>query len=193
MDVAQAVPALLLRHELVERAALTGSRADGTAHELSDWDFFLETSDFARFAEALPRLVQPLRPLAAQWDRYAPHACYMLILRGPTKIDLIFRDEKQVWAPPWEPSAETLVPIDRHFWDWILWLEQKRRAGKEELLASSLEDMHRLMLEPMGAASRVRTVREAVRTYLELRRRFEHGLGLEVPRELEEEVRPVVS
>ena len=84
----------------------------GIAHELSDWDFEVETRNFARVAEALPGLVAPLQPLAEQWDRYAAHACFMLILRGPTKADLLFLDEKQAWAPPWEPAPDNLDSID---------------------------------------------------------------------------------
>jgi len=104
MDIGSAVPGLLSEHPLVDAVKLTGSRATGTAHGFSDWDFEVETRNFARVAEDLPALVAPLQPLAEQWDRYAPHACFMLILRGPTKVDLLFLDEEQAWAPPWEPT-----------------------------------------------------------------------------------------
>jgi hypothetical protein len=190
VDLATAVPELLGKHSLVEGVQLTGSRASGTTHDLSDWDFLVHTSDFSRLADELPDLAEPLRPIAAQWDRYSDHACYMLMLRGPTKVDLIFPDERQSWADAWQPSAATLTAIDAHFWDWILWLEQKRRGGKDEALTTSLADMHRLMLAPMGARSSPRSVFDAVRLFLELRTQLENRYGVEVPRELEREVRP---
>ncbi len=193
MDVGEAVLALLGGHPLVGRLVLTGSRADGTAHELSDWDFLVTTYDFPRLVADLPRAVHPLQPLAQQWDRYSDHACYMLMLPGPAKVDLIFPDRKQGWAPPWEPSAETLVPIDMHFWDWIHWLEQKRRSGKADALAKSLGDLYDLMLGPMGAKKPPGSVDEAVEVYLALRDRLEQRYGVSVPRKLEDAVRPVLS
>jgi len=186
------VPALLGEHPLVRSVKLTGSRAEGTLHELSDWDFVVETGDFPRLAEVLPQLVERLRPLAQQWDRYSSHACYMLMLPGPTKVDLIFPDQKQEWAPAWVPSAGTLTAIDHHFWDWILWLEQKRRSGKVDVLEKSLRDMYELMLRPMGAKAGPGSVVEAVAVYLDLRRQLEERFGVDVPRELENEVRPAV-
>lgn len=193
MDTGEAVLALLGGHPLVGSVLLVGSRADGTAHELSDWDFLVTTHDFPRLAANLPRAVHPLQPLAQQWDRYSDHACYMLMLPGPAKVDLIFPDRKQAWAPPWEPSAETLAAIDMHFWDWIHWLEQKRRSGKTDALAKSLGDMHDLMLGPMGAQAPPASVNEAVELYLALRDQLERRYGVSVPRKLESAVRPVLS
>ena len=192
MDIARDVAELLTGHPLVDRVELIGSRAGGTAHELSDWDFLVETGDFASLADDLPRLVEPLGPIAAQWDRYADHACYMLMLRGPVKVDLIFPGQPQSWAPPWEVSAETLPAIDAHFWDWILWLEQKRRNGRDELVRKSLGDMFRLLLAPMGAQAAPASVDEALELYIDLREQLKGRLGVEVPRELEAEVAPVV-
>jgi Nucleotidyltransferase domain len=193
VDTGEAVLALIGGHPLVGTMRLTGSRADGTAHELSDWDFLVTTYDFPRLAADLPRAVHPLQPLAQQWDRYSDHACYMLMLPGPTKVDLIFPDRKQAWAPPWEPSAETLAPIDAHFWDWIHWLEQKRRAGRTDALAKGLGDMYDLMLGPMGAKEPPASVDEAVEVYLALRDQLEERYGVNVPRKLENAVRPVLS
>ena len=193
MDIGEAVLALLGGHPLVGSVCLTGSRADGTAHEISDWDFLVTTYDFARLTADLPRAVHPLQPLAQQWDRYSDHACYMLMLPGPAKVDLIFPDRKQAWAPPWEPSAETLVAIDMHFWDWIHWLEQKRRGGKADALAKSLGDMYELMLGPMGAKTPPVSVGEAVESYVALRERLEEHYGVSVSRKLENAVRPVLS
>jgi hypothetical protein len=193
VNLTQRVSTLVGANPSVTSVRLIGSRAEGTAHDLSDWDFAVETGDFPRLAEQLPRLVEPLRPLATQWDRYSDHACYMLMLSGPTKVDLIFRDQKQDWADAWVASPNTLVEIDRHFWDWSLWLEQKRRAGKEEMVTKSLGDMHRLLLAPMGAAQRPGSIPGAVDTYLGRRAVLEERFGMRVPRELEDEVRPVLS
>jgi hypothetical protein len=190
MDIAEAVPALLAEHPAVASVRLTGSRAAGTAHELSDWDFLVEANAFETVAGDLPELLEPLHPLAAQWDRYSDHACYMLMLRGPTKVDLIFPHERQRWAPPWEVSAESLGAIDRHFWDWILWLEQKRRSGEE--LTHRLADLHKLLLGPMGAREPPASVSEALDSYLSLRGRLEKRFGVSVPPELEAEVRPAI-
>ena len=193
MDVGEVVPALVGSHPLVDSIRLTGSRSAGTQHELSDWDFLVATHDFAPLAAELPRLIEPLQPLAGQWDRYSHHACYMVMLRGPLKVDLIFPGQEQEWAPAWEPSQETLAAIDAHFWDWILWLEQKRRAGEEKVLDASLVDMYKLMLEPMGACSRPDSVAEAVELFVDLRHRLEDRFGVRVSRELEQEVRPLVA
>jgi Nucleotidyltransferase domain len=54
VDIASAVPGLLSEHPLVDAVKLTGSRATGTAHAFSDWDFEVETRNFARVAEDLP-------------------------------------------------------------------------------------------------------------------------------------------
>ncbi|HEY3050739.1 MAG TPA: nucleotidyltransferase domain-containing protein [Gaiellaceae bacterium] len=193
MELDELLQELVGGHRLVDEIRLVGSRATGPAHELSDWDFAVETSDFARLAGELPHIVEPLQPLAAQWDRYSDHACYMLVLRGPTKVDLIFPDEKQSWAGAWKASSETLVEIDRHFWDWILWLAQKERSGTEAVVSKSLGDMHRLMLEPMGADNRPGSISEAVDLYLDRRDELEQRFGVRVPRELESEVRPALS
>jgi hypothetical protein len=193
LDVGDLVPALVGGHPLVESIRLSGSRASGAAHDLSDWDFVVRTSDFGRLRGELPSLVQPLRPLAEQWDRYSNHACYMLMLRGPTKVDLIFPDERQEWAPAWTLSRETLPAIDRHFWDWVLWLEQKRRSGKGDVLAKSLVDMYKLLLKPMGAQERPGSVAEAVAIFVDLRDELAERLDVPVARELEREVRPIVA
>ena len=91
-----------------------------------------------------------------------------------------------------KPSAETLEAIDRHFWDWIVRLEQKRRGGRENVLAKSLRDMFELMLSPMGARVRPRSVPDAVDSYLAARDELVHKFGVSVPRALETEVRPAV-
>jgi hypothetical protein len=187
------VPELLTRHPHVRAVTLTGSRATGATHDFSDWDFVVETDDFDRVARDLPRLLEPLRPIAEQWDPYADHACYMLMLRGARKVDLLFLDQARDVAPPWRPAPETLEAIDRHFWDWIVWLEQKRTGGSEERLAALLQDMQRLMLGPMGVADTPASISDAVAAYTTARGRLEHEYGFAVPRDLEADVRPVVT
>jgi Nucleotidyltransferase domain len=177
----------------VQAVRLVGSRADGRAHDLSDWDFVVVTEEFESVASDLHGLVATLRPLGEQWDRYSSHACYMLMLAGPTKIDLLFPSEHRSWSPPWTPSPETLEAIDLHFWDWILWLEQKRRGGKGELLRKNLGDMHELMLGPMAVASEPKTVSAAIGAYVKARDELEERFGVSVPRDLEHEVRLLVE
>jgi hypothetical protein len=180
-------------HPSVRSVRLIGSRAEGRAHSLSDWDFAVETDDFAALAPELPGLLAFLEPVAAQWDRYSAHECYMLILRGPVKVDLLFLDERREWSPPWSPSVETLETIDRHFWDWILWVEQKRRHGERATLLTSLGHMHELMLGQLGVRQAPRSVAEAVGAYVEARAALERHFRTTVSRELEGEVRPVLE
>jgi hypothetical protein len=140
--------------------------------------------DFEAAAAALPRLVEPLRPLSRQWDRLSPFPTYMLMLPGPVKVDLLFLDRPNPPAPPWRVSAETLPAIDAHFWDWILWLEGKRRAGRDDLVAEQLGFLHEHLLAPLGSERRPETVAAALAAYLELR---------DEPSALEREVRPVLE
>ena len=190
---ADAVRAALLVHPAVDSVELIGSRAEGRAHELSDWDYAVRTGDFETVRRDLPDLTARFEPLGALWDPYATHECYMLVLRGPTKLDLIFPGEPREWSPPWEPSADTLPALDTHFWDWILWLEQKRRGGRDDVLVNSLHDMWRLLLRPLGARDEPHGVAEAVAAYLEAREAAERRFGVTVPRDLENEVRPVLE
>ena len=192
-DPAHEVPDLLRTHSAVQGVSLVGSRADGSAHELSDWDFAVETDDFVAIEHDLPELLTPLGAVAAQWDRYAPHATNMLILPGPVKIDLLFLDETRPWSPPWKVSPDTLAAIDTHFWDWILWLEQKRRAGRDDVLAESLGHMHELLLAPMGITEPPTSVAAATNVYLAARTMRECLYAIIVPRDLEWLVRPVLE
>jgi hypothetical protein len=193
VDVARVVPALVGRNAAVQAVRLVGSRADGRTNDLSDWDFVVVTHEFESVASDLHRLVAPLGPLSEQWDPYSSYACYMLMLPGPTKVDLLFPDEKQEWAPPWSASLATLEAIDRHFWDWILWLEQKRRGDQSELLGKSLGDMYELMLRPMGVTNPPASVSEAIDAYLKARGDLEERFGFNVPRDLEHEVRRLLD
>jgi hypothetical protein len=183
-----AVEAALHRHPDVSDVHLVGSRGEGRAHELSDWDFAVTTDDFESVARDLPELVAQLGPLAQQWDPYASHACYMLMLPGPTKVDFLFLNEHRAWAPAWSPSPETLEAIDLHFWDWILWLEQKRRGGHEDVLNEGLDNMYQLMLGPMGVESAPMSVEEGLTSYLRARGKLERQFSVAVPRRLQDEV-----
>ena len=159
---------------------------------LSDWDFKVETRDFQAVAAAIPALVAPLLPLAQQWDRLSDDACYMLMLRGIGKVDLIF-DEPQEPEPPWEVSDETLSGIDDHFWDWTIWLAAKDRAGKQELVASELKKMHEYLLGPLGVEHVPPSIAGAVAVYAAARDEVAKRLAIEVPRAVEDEVRKLLA
>lgn len=194
MGISDAVPAALLVHPDVRGVTLVGSRAHGTAVTLSDWDFVVDVEDGDRVAAALPELVAALEPLAEQWDRLGPedYACYMLMLPGPAKVDLIFPDLPHRRSPPWEPSAETLAAIDRHVWDWVLWLAAKQEAGNDHLVRGQLELMSAHLLRPMGVAAVPRSIDSATGSYLEARDRLEARFGVAVDRRLQEAVLPAL-
>jgi predicted nucleotidyltransferase len=192
VDPAAAVPAALEKHPSIREVRLVGSRAAGRAHDFSDWDFLVETEDFASVERELHELVAALRPLSELWDPYSFRACYMLMLPGPVKIDLIFPGEKREWAPAWDPSPDTLEALDRHFWDWVVWLEQKRRGGRDKVLAKSMGDMFELLLHPMGVIQRPSSVSEAVESYLAARSALEERFDVNVPRAVEREVLPAL-
>jgi hypothetical protein len=177
-------------HPAVRKIELAGSRAEGRAGELSDWDLRVETDDFEGLAEALPALVSELDPLAQQWDRLSPEWCYMLMLRGPTKVDLIFPEHPHVNEPPWEPSRDNLSDVDAHFWDWMLWLHAKEAAGKSELVAAELQKLTVHLLAPLGSTRVPTSIAEAVASYRAARDRAERELWVHVPRELERVVAP---
>jgi hypothetical protein len=189
-DIPAAVSAALLSHPGVRRVQLVGSRATGTAVPLSDWDFRVESDHFAALAADLPDLTVSLEPLAEQWDRLSPHQCYMLILRGPVKIDLLFLDQPHQPEPPWRADAETLPNIDRHFWDWALWLAAKRQAGKDELVRSELEKMAEHLLAPMGVPDLPASLETAVDSYRAARDHLEARFNVTISRRLEREVWP---
>jgi predicted nucleotidyltransferase len=193
VDLIYEVSGALEEHASVREVRLIGSRAAGEEHELSDWDFAVETDDFAGLAEELHGIVAPLLPISELWDPYSDYACYMLILHGPTKVDLIFPSERREWSPAWEATPATLEAIDRHFWDWALWLEQKRRHDRTSQLAKSLGDLFELLLRPLGAREPPASIADAVSAYVRSREALENRFGVLVPRELEREVRPVLD
>ncbi len=190
-DLERRIRSAVERHPDVRAVRLAGSRQRGTPTELSDWDFKVETSNFERVADDLPSLVTPLTPLAQQWDPLAETACYMLLLRGPTKVDFLF-DRPQEPNPPWSVSGETLLAIDEHFWDWVLWLASKESAGKDELVQDELAKMSTFLLGPLGVPDVPASILAAVRNYRGARERAERRWGVTVPRDIESEVSAVV-
>jgi hypothetical protein len=168
----------------VRRIALAGSRASGQARADSDWDFLVEARDFAAVAAALPGLLAPLEPLAQQWDRLSDEQCWMLILRGPVKVDLIFPEEPHVHEPPWVPSAENLAMIDAHLWDWLLWL----RSKGDDLVAAELEKLFVHLLRPIGVVRVPSSVAQAVEFYRPARDALAARLGCVISPALEIEV-----
>jgi predicted nucleotidyltransferase len=173
----------------IQRAELTGSRARGTATALSDWDFTVTVAEFDAVREALPSLTAPLRPVVRQWDGLSRHWCYMMILTGPAKVDLIFGQPHPI-APPWRVSAATLTPIDDHFWDWALWLGSKQRGGREDVVAAELGKLHAHLLGPLGVAAVPGSLRQAVAEYRAAREDREKALGCRVSRAAESTVLP---
>jgi hypothetical protein len=154
VDLGTRVPELLRRHPSVRSVELVGSRARGSPTALSDWDFGVETDDLAALKPALPGLVAPLEPLAEQWDPLGEPPTYMLVVRGPVKIDLIFSHEAVPQRPPWRVGPDTLAALDAHFWDWILWLAAKRAGGRDELVRGELKKMHGFLLGPLAGDDR---------------------------------------
>ena len=192
-DIVAEVRDLLLPHPHIRAVTLVGSRATGRPTRLSDWDFALETDDFGAVALSLPEMVSPLRPLARQWDRISAYPCYMLMLIGPVKVDLIFPDEPCEALPPWTVTAETLDGIDQHFWDWILWLASKREKGEDELVRRELVKMSDHLLRPLGMDEAPGSIDAALRGYRAARDERERGFGVRVSRRREREVLPAVS
>jgi hypothetical protein len=192
-DVASSVRAALERHPHILHVELVGSRATGTPVPLSDWDFVLHADDVDAVVRDLPSLVAELEPLAAQWDRLGPpeYSCYMLMLPGPAKVDLVVRIPHEL-EPPWAVTAETLEGIDRHVWDWTLWLASKRQRGEADLVREQLGLMTEHLLGPLGVAEVPGSIEEAIVAYRAARDREEAELGVAVPRRLEREVLRVV-
>ena len=164
-DLEQRVLDLVQPHPAVRSVKLVGSRAEGRATERSDWDFCLETDQFEQLARTLPELLAPLGPLAQQWDRLATHRCRMLMLPGPAKVDLVFPDEAHEPEPPWLPTADNLAAIDRHFWDWTLWLTSKEAAGRNDRVAAELKRLSDHLLAPLGAQTAPASIADAIDVY----------------------------
>jgi len=193
-DIAAVVSTALLGHPHVVAVDLVGSRARGTPSPLSDWDFVVEVSDFAGVTADMPALVAELEPLSQQWDRLGPddYCCYMLMLAGPVKIDLIFPGVPHRPEPPWKVAPDTLDGIDQHFWDWALWMAAKEQGGKDELVRQELRKMSEHLLKPISVDRVPGSIHAATVEYLAARERLESSLGVHVSRRLELEVLPVL-
>ena len=188
MDVPARVTEVLVPSALVVRIDLVGSRARGEQTALSDWDFRIDATNAAALARELPALVEPLEPLAAQWDRLTERSTYMLMLPGAVKVDLFPGDELRAIQPPWEATPSTLVAIDAHFWDWALWLGGKVLAEKSVVVSEELGKLHRNLLGPLGVTSPPATVEQAVAEYRGARDRLERRWEMSVPRRMGDEV-----
>ena len=189
MDVVARTSELVRSHPSVRAVRLVGSRAEGRATELSDFDLLVDTDNFAALRSDLPRLVEPLSPLAAQWDRLSDEATYyMLVLPGAIKVDLVF-DRPPVLEPPWEPRPDTLAAIDGHLWEWILWLGGKQLAGHDALVQEHLRrPLFEHLLRPLGVATPPASIAEAVSVYVATRAAREAEFRVSVPTALQRAV-----
>ncbi len=187
-NIADAVEA----HAAVTRIEPIGSRARGTATELSDWDFHVTAEDFGEVAADLPGLVAPYGPLAAQWDPLGDCESHLLIFPGPVKVDLLFRDVPRSWNPPWRVGPDTLPAMDTHFWDWTLNLVSKRHHGMTDRIRGELLKMGRHLLRPLGIEALPLSLEQAAERFVRARGRLETRYGLHISRRLEEEVLPLV-
>ncbi len=193
MELRDSVIGCLDTHPAVRSVRLVGSRADGSANEFSDWDFCVETNDFTALSKAMPDLMAPLDPLAQQWDRLSPQWCWMLILDGPAKVDLVFPEYLHADEPPWRPARDNLAEIDAHFWDWMLWLRSKAASNKTDLVASELDKLFAHMLAPLGAERRPSTIKDAIVEYREARDRAERRFATVIKRDLETAAAPAFA
>jgi hypothetical protein len=185
MSLERRVVDAVCRHPAVRTVELVGSRAEGRATDRSDWDFRVTTDDFDALVREVPALCEPLEPIVQQWDPLGNRPCWMLILAGPVKVDLIFADETHDPRPPWVPEAENLTRIDAHFWDWILWLGSKEAADKDEVVAAELQKLHDYLLAPLGVERAPSSLGKAVDAYRAARANAEGRFGVQVPRRLE--------
>lgn len=184
------VIAVLSADARIAAVELTGSRARDQAAPLSDWDFAVTAAGFEDVRNALSEIIRPLHPVVAQWDRLSPIWCYMLILAGPVKVDLLFGHPHQPTGP-WPVTASTLAGIDDHFWDWALWLRSKL-GRRDSIVAGELRKLHEHLLGPMGVTRAPADLGEAVTAYRAARGKCERRLGLSVSRNAESTVLPVL-
>lgn len=185
----EAVSAALRADPLVRSVSLVGSRADGTATTLSDWDYHVSSSDPAVVSLRLPDLTRPLRPLSQLWDPLARHPVFMLIVAGTgphvVKVDLLLDlPEQRPSASPPVVTAATLPGIDAHFWDWNLWLGSKHLRGTETLVRTELAKMGDYLLKPLGGIAAPTTQQEAIAEFLRLLPRQERRHNIHVAPEL---------
>jgi hypothetical protein len=176
----------------VTSVTLGGSRERGRATELSDWDLYLE-GDPETMMVQVPEVIAPFGPLAAFWEPLAEEAGYMVVLDGPIKMDVFPTGGRRRIQPAWVLSAETLVEIDGHFWDWSLWLGGKTLRNERELVIHELKKMHDFLLAPIGVAAAPTTLGEALAVYLPARASAMNALGVFVHPELGRQVRDALQ
>jgi hypothetical protein len=131
---------------------------------LSDWDFAVDSDDHDGVIATLPRAIEATAPLALLWDPLSPRWDLMVVVDGPSKVDLIL-DVPHEPAPPWAVAAGTRPIIDQHFWDWSLWLGSKHLRGQRELVDDELAKLFDHILGPLGVGERPATVDDAVAAY----------------------------
>lgn len=146
----------------VRSVRLVGSRATGTANELSDWDFVVETDDLEAAMDAIEGLPHMGPVLAAQWDPFPRDATYMLILPGAVRVDFIFPEAPVVRRAAWDLARDSPSAIETHSWDWVLWLGSKVLTGDQRLVHEELDKMFELLLRPLGARKAPGTVEDAI-------------------------------
>lgn len=178
-DVEADVLAALEAEPAITSVEIVGSRARGDAEPFSDWDFKITTKNFPQVAARLPELVAPLQPLGQFWDPLAAEWCYILMMRGPFGVDLIF-DEGHELESPWVVTPETLPRIDTHFWNWVWWLSTKDRRGKSERVREELDRMQWFLLGPLGNDRAPQTIADAVARYVAARGEPRGALALDV-------------
>jgi hypothetical protein len=186
-EIVVAIRAALERCNSVTSVTLGGSRELDRATELSDWDLSLEGDPEAMMVH-VPDVIASFGPLAAFWEPLAEEAGYMVVMNGPIKVDVFPTGARRRIQPPWVLSAETLVRIDGHFWDWSLWLGGKSLRGERDLVANQLMKMHDFLLAPLGVAVAPTTLDEAVAVYLRARVSAIDELGVFVDPELGRQV-----
>jgi len=185
--VVKAIREALGASDAVSSVVLGGSRARGTATELSDWDIYVEGDPEGMMAE-IPALVARHRPLAAFWEPLSEQAGYMVVMDGPTKVDVFPLGARRQIEPPWRLSTDSLPAIDAHFWDWTLWLGGKALRGEWGLVADELTKMHRFLLAPVGVSCAPTSLDEAVASYLRARREAADSLRVVIEGELGRQV-----
>ncbi len=173
--------------DAVGALTLGGSRANGAATKLSDWDLYLEGEPAKLMAE-IPGLMAPLRPLGAFWEPLSEDAGYMMVMDGPVKIDLFPKGGRRSLQPPWEPASATLNGIDGHYWDWMLWLGSKALRHQDELVSDELAKMQWFLLGPLGVERTPADLRDAVALYLKARAVSSQRLRASVPEGLGRQV-----
>ena len=185
--VVTAIRGALEGSEAVSSVVLGGSRARGTATGLSDWDLYVK-GDPTAMVEEIPALVASFGPLAAFWEPLSEQAGYMVVMDGPIKVHLFPIGASRRIRSPWRVSADTLVSLDGHFWDWILWLGSKALRGEQRLVGGELVKMHGFLLAPLGVSSAPGSLDDAVVSHRRARAEAVDALGVVVDPELGRQV-----